>query len=403
MSSSAQNTKAEGRHPFIALALSGGGARAMAFHLGCLRALHDRGILAKVRVISTVSGGSVLGAYYAYGPADFETFEKNVVSLLRSGIQGAIAREVLFTAQLPKILGTLLVTGSLSVVLGAAGIFLSLMRRLVGLPTIGIERGLAAIARSLPIWASVTTAFERALARRLFGSKTMVEVARSDLEVVINACDLRTGTAFRFGSRRSSGWRYGEIAGRTPSVAKAVAASAAFPILLPPLIETFDFRKGGREYRDTVALTDGGVFENLGVAVLEPGRSQNITVAYPTTHIISLNAGAGQMESEGTHFWWIGRVGRSFSAVHRKVQDATYQRLHKFAESGELEAFGMIYLGQQDNRLPWSPPDLVRREEVSKYPTDFAPISRNNLELLTKRGEQLTQIIVDRYLSQLGD
>ncbi|WP_229180323.1 hypothetical protein, partial [Bradyrhizobium ivorense] len=68
-----------------------------------------------------------------------------------------------------------------------------------------------------------------------------------------------------------------------------------------------------------------------------------------------------------------------------------------------LEAFGMIYLGQQDNRLPWSPPDLVRREEVSKYPTDFAPISRNNLELLTKRGEQLTQIIVDRYLSQLGD
>ena len=34
------------REPFVGLALSGGGARAMAFHLGCLRALHDRGILA---------------------------------------------------------------------------------------------------------------------------------------------------------------------------------------------------------------------------------------------------------------------------------------------------------------------------------------------------------------------
>jgi NTE family protein len=403
MSSSDRNTEADERRPFIALALSGGGARAMAFHLGCLRALHDRRILAKVRVISTVSGGSVLGAYYAYGPADFETFEKNVISLLRSGIQGCIVREVLFTAQLPKILGTLLVTGTLSIMLGAAGLLLSSMRRLIGLPTIGVERGLAAAARGLPVWGSLTTAFERALARRLFGAKTMAEVGRPDLEVVINACDLRTGTAFRFGSRRSGGWRYGDVAGPTPSVAKAVAASAAFPILLPPLIETFDFRKGARDYRDTVALTDGGVFENLGVSVLEPGRSQDVTVAYPTTHIISLNAGAGQMESEGTHFWWIGRVRRSFSAVHRKVQDATYQRLHKFADSGELEAFGMVYLGQQDDRLPWCPPDLVRREEVSKYPTDFAPISRNNLELLTKRGEQLTQIIVDRYLSQIGD
>jgi NTE family protein len=403
MCSNVQNTKGNGRKPFLALALSGGGARAMAFHLGCLRALHDRRILQKVRVISTVSGGSVLGAYYAYGPTDFETFDRNVVAVLESGIQGAIAREVLFTSQLPKILGTLLVTGTLSLALWVARVLLSLPRRLMGLPTIGIERTLAAAARSLPIWGSLTTAFERALVRRLFGNKTMADVAKPDLEVVINACDLRTGTSFRFGSRRSGGWRYGEVCGPPPSVAKAVASSAAFPILLPPLIETFDFRKGGREYQDRVVLTDGGVFENLGVSPLEPGRSSDITVAFPTTHIISLNAGAGQMESDLTYFWWVGRVAQSFSAVHRKVQDATYQRLHNFVENGELEAFGMIYLGQQDNRLPWSPPELVRREEVSEYPTDFAPISPKNLELLTKRGEQLTQIIVDRYLSQIGD
>ena len=40
----------------IGLALSGGGSRAIAFHLGCLRALHDLGVLEKVGVISTVSG-----------------------------------------------------------------------------------------------------------------------------------------------------------------------------------------------------------------------------------------------------------------------------------------------------------------------------------------------------------
>src|SRR3546814_1286445 len=36
----------------IGLALSGGGSRAIAFHLGCLRALHDRGVLPKVSVLS---------------------------------------------------------------------------------------------------------------------------------------------------------------------------------------------------------------------------------------------------------------------------------------------------------------------------------------------------------------
>jgi len=44
--------------PDIGLALPGGGYRAAAFHLGVLRKLHDLGLLANVRVISSVSGGS---------------------------------------------------------------------------------------------------------------------------------------------------------------------------------------------------------------------------------------------------------------------------------------------------------------------------------------------------------
>ena len=48
----------------IAISLSGGGARAMAFHLGCLRALHTAGLLERADVLSCVSGGSVIGAIY---------------------------------------------------------------------------------------------------------------------------------------------------------------------------------------------------------------------------------------------------------------------------------------------------------------------------------------------------
>lgn len=374
----------------------------MAFHLGCMRALHDRRILDKVKVISTVSGGSVVGACWAYRGESFEDFNRRVVLVLRRGLQKDIVRAVFFSREAPKIFATLVVTGTLSILIAVATFLLSRARRWAGLPCGGVERFLARLNGRLPIWGSLTTAFEAALERRLFGKRSVTDVQRPGLTSIINASDLKTGTAFRFGSARSGGWRYGTIVGATPTVAKAVAASAAFPILLPPLVETFDFEQKGQRRRNAVSLTDGGVYDNLGVAVLEPGRADDAIFRHPVTHLISLNAGAGQFAGgEDRHFWWLGRVAQSFSAVHRKSQDAIYQRLHKFAETGELAAFGMIYLGQQDAKLPWAPADLVRRDQVSDYPTDFAPMSADNLALLTKRGEQLTHLIMDRYLPNL--
>jgi NTE family protein len=372
----------------------------MAFHLGCLRALHDRGLLEKVKVLSTVSGGSLVGACYAYSSDDFVTFDKKLVALLKKGIQRSIIKEAVFSLELGKIILTLVVTGIPTAVLWGFASLLALLRILTRLPTRRAERKLAAFSQSLPILGSLTTAFERSLSK-LFGSKTVRDVSRNGLHVVINACDLRTGTAFRFGSQRSGGWRYGQIAGMAPTVAKAVAASAAFPILLPPLVETFQFAKGGGTQTHTVALTDGGVIDNLGVAVLEPGRDGEITDTYPVTHIISLNAGPGQLTGSDRPFWWGGRVAKSFEAVHRKSQDHVYARLHRHVESGELSGFGMVYLGQQDHRLPHRPADLVARDDVYRYPTDFSPMSTKDLELLTRRGEQLTHIIVDRYMPHL--
>src|SRR5438067_3951731 len=48
----------------IGLALSGGGFRASIFHLGVIRRLEELGIMKDVDVVSTVSGGSIIGAYY---------------------------------------------------------------------------------------------------------------------------------------------------------------------------------------------------------------------------------------------------------------------------------------------------------------------------------------------------
>lgn len=390
--------------PCIALALSGGGSRAIAFHLGCLRALNDLGILQKIQVMSTVSGGSVIGALYAYGHHDsFEQFDAQIVSLLKRGLQWRILCTAVLSVQFPKIVATLMINGGASVLSALIRWVLGPMRWMLGGLCTRILSGLHEFEERLPFWGSLTTAFEVLLRRELFGDTSMQQVKIERLEVIVNACDLRTGTAFRFGSKRSGGWRYGRVVdAKELPVAKAVAASAAFPALLPPLIETFNFERRGQVQRHTLALSDGGVYDNLGLAVLEPNRDPNFSVnVHSPTHIISLNAGAGQFPTGGKTFWLTARLMRSFNAIYRKAQDAAYGRLHESAAAGRLKGFALIYLGQNDASLPVIPPDLILREAVRDYPTDFARMADRDIHLLTGRGEQLTRLLVSRYLPDL--
>ena len=67
----------------IILALSGGGARAASFHLGVLRGMREttgrdaRPLTEHIALITSVSGGSVLAAYYAqHGDAGLDTFDE---------------------------------------------------------------------------------------------------------------------------------------------------------------------------------------------------------------------------------------------------------------------------------------------------------------------------------------
>ena len=92
---------------------------------------------------------------------------------------------------------------------------------------------------------------------------------------------------------------------------------------------------------------------------------------------------------------------RSFLTVFRKVQDATRNRLHRLAVSGGISGFALSYLGQDDDRLPWLPPELPRRGELYDYPTDFSPMRAEDVDRLALRGEILTRFIVAYYLPQL--
>jgi NTE family protein len=55
-----------------------------------------------------------------------------------------------------------------------------------------------------------------------------------------------------------------------------------------------------------------------------------------------------------------------------------------------------------DSRLPVALPDLVERARLAGYPTNFAPMSAEDLVALTLRGEQLTRSLIDYYCSSLG-
>ncbi len=63
-SAESETEKSSSNEPRIGLCLSGGGFRASFFHLGTIRYLEEAGIMENVEVVSTVSGGSIIGAYY---------------------------------------------------------------------------------------------------------------------------------------------------------------------------------------------------------------------------------------------------------------------------------------------------------------------------------------------------
>lgn len=100
----------------LGLALSGGGFRATAFHLGVLKRLRELGVLGQVRVISTVSGGSVVGAFWAYwlaahptaldDPAEWSRFELRLIETLRNNLRGRI---LAYCGLLPGLAGFALV------------------------------------------------------------------------------------------------------------------------------------------------------------------------------------------------------------------------------------------------------------------------------------------------------
>lgn len=206
----------------IGLALSGGGFRAAAFHLGVFRKLRELDMLWKVDLLTCVSGGSIAGAFLASHWGEDDALDR-LDSYLRSA---SIAVS--------------------SVIGGVLDPFHSRLDKLA-----------------------------ESYERDLFGQQPLGAL-HAGPRLYMNATNLATGNMFFFvtggGKPAEMGeWELGAAPAHDFRVSRAVAASSAFPPVFPPLRIDRDVYPASQV--DYVCLTDGGVYDNLGVNPLLRARN----------------------------------------------------------------------------------------------------------------------------------
>ncbi|VVP24809.1 hypothetical protein PS862_04044 [Pseudomonas fluorescens] len=212
----------DGKTKRIGLAMSGGGFRAAAFHLGVMQELKNNGLLDKIDLLSCVSGGSIAGTTVA----------------LNWGAANKL-----------ELLDTYLRTRSIAVS--------------------------SFIAGSLDPFESRLEKLADSYDKDLFQKKNLSALSNGP-RIYLNATNLATGNMFFFVAGGGGACEMGEHElGVVPApqfpVCQAVAASSAFPPVFPPLrLDSSAYGPASVEY---VTLTDGGVYDNMGVNPLLRDRN----------------------------------------------------------------------------------------------------------------------------------
>jgi NTE family protein len=241
----------------VGLALSGGGYRATLFHIGGLWRLNELGWLKKLTEVTSVSGGSITAGWLGLQWKRLK-FDKN-------GVATNFVEEVV-----------------------------NPLRKFCS-HNIQVEGFFCGLARPY---------------RRLFGKATLQDLP-SDKEgprFTIYATSLQTGVSVRMSKPYLADYNLGCVENPKIELAKVVAASSAFPLAMAPVILKFKLsewkdwkpREGEprkeipdkEKLRKTMLLTDGGVYDNLGM--------ERIFDRYST--VLASDAGAPFSTKSGT-FW----------------------------------------------------------------------------------------------------
>lgn len=235
-----------------ALCLSGGGYRAMVFHIGAIWRLHEAGMLKPLKRISSVSGGSITAA---------------MLALAWPKLTAAPFSRPAFEAEFVKPLRAL------------AGRTIDVAAVAIGLlPGVTVSQRIAAAYDTI------------------FKGKTLQDLP-DEPRFVINATNVQTGSLWRFMKPYMADYRVGVVDRPQVSLADAVTASSAFPPVLSPMqlpLDPAEVREvDGNDlhqepYISGAVLSDGGVYDNLG-----------LETAWKNYDTILVSDGGGHIDPEG--------------------------------------------------------------------------------------------------------
>ena len=214
-----------------ALCLSGGGYRAMLFHVGTLWRLYEANRLKTLDRISSVSGGSITAGMLAskWGKLGFDP----------KRIQNDFVPEVV--TPIRKLAGETLDVG--------------------------------AVIFGIVLPGSASDRIAKAYDTHLFNGATLQDLPDKP-RFVFNASNVQSGALWRFMKPYMRDYLVGEVKQPTVPLAQAVAASSSFPPVLSPLElrldpAAFTPHPAGPLQREPftsrVILSDGGVYDNLGL------------------------------------------------------------------------------------------------------------------------------------------
>lgn len=339
----------------VGLALSGGGFRASLYHLGVLAQLAELDVLRNVEVLSCVSGGSIVGAYYYLkvrnllqtntdeniSREDYICIVSEMIDEFVSGVQKNIRTRV---AVNPLKNFRMFWSPNYSRTVRAAELYEHYLYALVKDGNQSQERYL----NDLTVAPRIATVDGE---RNDSSFSPKYQNWRRNAKVpilVLNAATLNTGHTWQFtaswmgeapagidsdidGNDRLRRMYYNEAPeGHTRiRLGHAVGASAAVPGVFEPL--TLDNLFPER----IVRLADGGVCDNQGVA----------TLLEQDCKVVLVSDASGQMESQAASSRQIfGVLLRTNDIFQARIRQAEYHDLQGRRRSNLLRGFMFVHL-----------------------------------------------------------
>ena len=361
--SGATDARQSRRHG-IGLCLSGGGFRSSIFHLGALWRLHQLGVLKDVRLISSVSGGSIFSAFFA-------------TQAVRSGVsdQPSFARWL----------------DQLDFRLEIASAFRAI--------TAKDFRTWSVIKHGLWNWAAPGLRaghLERSYRREV----TQLQLGQLPAApcFVYCATDLTHGTNWEFRRERSGSWQAGYLDSRLWPLARAVTASACFPPLFGPVRITAAHGafKDGRKRPEVehkrpvrIDLTDGGVYDNMG---LEPAWKRCETV------LVSDCGAPFEFSTGGTY---VRRLMRYTSVIGKQALALRKRMFFGAIRAGRYEgAYWGLKQSASSGHQGYSA--SVVNDFISRIRTDLDHFTEAEFAVLANHGYAMVDTALSRKLPQLA-